>query len=135
MQKILFVIDRIELKYFEFNDLVTNFWLIKEFLKRNYDVFITTIDNLGIQDSIAVAKSAKTHIKNEDIKHTKNWEQIPINDFNMVLFRPDPPVDMDYISATYVFDFVDEENETEFIYQCFDVNEKIVEKTLKILLK
>ena len=32
---ILFIIDRIELKYFEFNNLVTNFWLIKEFLLRN----------------------------------------------------------------------------------------------------
>ena len=26
-KKILFIIDDIELKYFEFNDLVTNFWL------------------------------------------------------------------------------------------------------------
>ena len=29
---ILFVIDRIELKYFEFNNLVTNFWMIRELL-------------------------------------------------------------------------------------------------------
>ena len=28
---ILFIVDRVELKYFEFNDLVTNFWMIKEF--------------------------------------------------------------------------------------------------------
>ena len=34
-QTILFVIDDLELKYFEFNDLVTNFWIIKEFLE-NY---------------------------------------------------------------------------------------------------
>ena len=34
MKKILFVIDKIELKYFEFNNLVTNFWLIKEFLDK-----------------------------------------------------------------------------------------------------
>ena len=39
-QTILFIIDDLELKYFEFNDLVTNFWLIKEFLERNYEVFI-----------------------------------------------------------------------------------------------
>ena len=35
MQKILFIIDKIELKYFEFNNLVTNFWLIKEFLEND----------------------------------------------------------------------------------------------------
>ena len=34
MKKILFIIDKIELKYFEFNNLVTNFWMIKEFLER-----------------------------------------------------------------------------------------------------
>ena len=43
---ILFVIDKIELKYFEFNNLVTNFWLIKEFLERGNNVSITTINNL-----------------------------------------------------------------------------------------
>jgi hypothetical protein len=32
--KILFIIDKLELKYFEFNKLVTDFWLIKEFLER-----------------------------------------------------------------------------------------------------
>lgn len=32
--KVLFVIDRLELKYFEFNDLVTNFWIIKSLLEK-----------------------------------------------------------------------------------------------------
>ena len=44
---ILFIIDRIELKYFEFNNLVTNFWIIREFLTRNNNVSITTIDKLS----------------------------------------------------------------------------------------
>ena len=29
-----------------------------------------------------------------------------IDSFDMVMFRPDPPVDIDYINATYIFDFV-----------------------------
>ena len=32
-----------------------------------------------------------------------------INDFDVVFFRPDPPVDIDYLSACSVFDFVDDE--------------------------
>ena len=44
--KVLFVIDRLELKYFEFNNLVTNFWMIKGLLERGCDVDITTIDEL-----------------------------------------------------------------------------------------
>lgn len=50
---ILFIIDRIELKYFEFNNLVTNFWLIREMLNENNKVFITTIDKLSLVDAEA----------------------------------------------------------------------------------
>ncbi len=112
MRKILFIIDRIELKYFEFNELVTNFWLIKEFLKRNHEVFIATIDNLAIKNSNATAFAYKAFINDEDIKYRNQNQEMLLNDFDMVLFRPDPPVDMDYINATYVFDFVDETKTT-----------------------
>ena len=50
MKKILFIIDKIELKYFEFNNLVTNFWIIKEFLDRDNEVYITTIPNLSLKE-------------------------------------------------------------------------------------
>ena len=45
---ILFIIDRLELKYFEFNNLVTNFWIIRELLRENKNVYIATIDNLSL---------------------------------------------------------------------------------------
>ena len=105
--KILFVIDRIELKYFEFNDLVTNFWLIKEFLKRGQDVFVTTIDKLSLKSGIAYASGYDSFIKGEDIcfDKTKEFAQ-KIENFQLVMFRLDPPVDLDYINATYILDFV-----------------------------
>ena len=53
MKNILFVIDEIELKYFEFNTLVTNFWLIKEFLERNFDVSLSTKSRLLIENVCA----------------------------------------------------------------------------------
>ena len=56
MKKILFIIDKIELKYFEFNNLVTNFWMIKEFLERGNKVFITTISNLSLKQDVAYTK-------------------------------------------------------------------------------
>ena len=58
--KILFVIDKIELKYFEFNNLVTNFWIIKEFLDRGNEVFITTISNLSLKADRAFTKCYET---------------------------------------------------------------------------
>ena len=104
--KILFVIDKIELKYFEFNNLVTNFWLIKELLERKNEVFITTIPNLSLKADIAYAKCYKTYCKNNDIFYEEPKIEQKIDNFEIVLFRPDPPVDIDYINATYIFDFV-----------------------------
>ncbi len=105
--KVLFVIDRIELKYFEFNNLVTNFWLIKSLLERGCDVKITTIDMLKVKNSKAFAFCYNTFLKDENIFYEKeSIKEHSVEDFQLVMFRPDPPVDMDYINATYVFDFV-----------------------------
>lgn len=106
--KVLFVIDRIELKYFEFNDLVTNFWIIKSLLQRGCEVAITTIDMLKLKSSIAYASFYPSYLKDENIFFDKDkLQEAKIEDFQLVMFRPDPPVDLDYINATYVFDFVD----------------------------
>ena len=67
MKKILFIIDKIELKYFEFNKLVTNFWIIKEFLERKCEVYITTIPNLSLKSDIAYTKCYETFLSNKNI--------------------------------------------------------------------
>lgn len=106
--KILFIIDRIELKYFEFNNLVTNFWLIKSLLERGCDVKIATIDYLKLKSSAAYVSAFNSYLKDNNIFYDKNsLSEYKIEDFNLVMFRPDPPVDLDYINATYIFDFVD----------------------------
>lgn len=125
--KILFVIDKIELKYFEFNKLVTDFWLIKELLERGEEVFVTTIDKLGLSNAKAYCKHAKSFVKDNNIYLDEKFKQEDIENFSIVMFRPDPPVDLDYINATYILDFVDREktlilNETKSIR---DFNEKL----------
>lgn len=112
--KVLFIIDRIELKYFEFNDLVTNFWFIKGLLEKGAQVDIATIDNLGLRGGIAYSNSRKSYLKDGNIFFVKEFTQKDIESYNLVMFRPDPPVDLDYINATYIFDFVDE-NKTRVI--------------------
>ena len=104
---ILFVIDRLELKYFEFNNLVTNFWIIRELLNENKNVFITTIDKLGMSKGIPFAHCYESYEKDGNIFYEKTDICKDINDFQLVMFRPDPPVDLDYINATYIFDIVD----------------------------
>lgn len=106
--KVLFIIDRIELKYFEFNNLVTNFWIIKSLLERGCEVKIATIDYLKLKSSVAYVSAFNSYLKDNNIFYDKNsLSEYKIEDFNLVMFRPDPPVDLDYINATYIFDFVD----------------------------
>jgi len=106
MKKVLFIIDKIELKYFEFNNLVTNFWIIKGFLNRGCEVYITTNSNLSLKLDIPYAKCYETFIQDENIFYKNVVQNYKIDDFELVMFRPDPPVDIDYINATYVLDFV-----------------------------
>lgn len=106
MKRILFVIDKIELKYFEFNNLVTNFWMIKEFLERNCEVYITTIPQLYLSGTKAFAKSYECFTSDNNIFYKNIALDKEIDSFDLVMFRPDPPVDINYINATYVFDFV-----------------------------
>lgn len=105
MKKVLFVIDKVELKYFEFNNLVTNFWLIKEFLSRGNEVCITTIPQLFLQGKTAMTRCYETFVDKENIFFKDVELSREIDSFDLVMFRPDPPVDIDYINATYIFDF------------------------------
>ena len=125
MKKILFVIDKIELKYFEFNNLVTNFWLIKGFLERNNEVYITTIPNLSLKSDVAYTKCYETFVQDDNIFYKNVQKEMQIDDFDLVMFRPDPPVDIDYINATYIFDFVKKAEVINSPSAIRDFNEKL----------
>ena len=108
--KILFIVDKLEFKYFELNKLVTNFWLISEFLQRGYDIYVTTNPNLYLKENIPYSKCFKSFYEDGNIFKVNQSSELCINNFDYVFFRPDPPVDIDYINATYVLSFVNGEN-------------------------
>lgn len=123
--KILFIIDKVELKYFEFNKLVTNFWLIKGFLDRKNEVFVTTIPNLSLKSDTAYTKCFETFVQDENIFYKSVRQEKQIDDFDLVMFRPDPPVDIDYINATYILDFVKKAEIINSPSAIRDFNEKL----------
>ena len=102
MKNILIIIDDLEFKYFEFNKLVTNFWLVWEFLNREYKVYITLKNKLFQERNNPFALCFETYIKNDDIKKQELYTRKNLNDFDLIFFRPDPPVDIDYINASYI---------------------------------
>ena len=109
-QSVLFVIDDLELKYFEFNDLVTNFWIIKELLERDFEVFVNVKNKLYTEWTVAKAICYEAYLENNDIFYKKDeGKNYIIEHFDIVFFRPDPPVDIDYINACNVFDYVNSE--------------------------
>lgn len=106
----LFIIDETELKYFEFNKLVTNFWLIAEFLNRGFNVFITTKNSLYLEMGKAKALCQKTRLTDSgELLKDDKVQPFEVEEFKTVFFRPDPPVDVDYINATYILSFVSQE--------------------------
>lgn len=106
MKRILFIVDKIELRYFEFNNLVTDFWLIKEFLHRGNFVCVTTIPQLYLKANKAYVKCYETFLDKENIFYKNILNNKELDSFDLIMFRPDPPVNIDYINATYIFDFV-----------------------------
>ena len=123
--KILFVVDKIELKYFEFNKLVTNFWMIKSFLEKGCEVFITTIPNLLLRTDVPYAKCYEAFTADDNIFYKNVLTEKMIDDFDLVMFRPDPPVDIDYINATYVLDFAKKAEIINSPAAIRDFNEKL----------
>lgn len=107
MKNMLIIIDDIEFRFFEFNRLVTNFWLIWEYLRRNNKVYITLKHKLFQKNNIPYALVYETHIENNNIIKENNPTIKNLNDFETIFFRPDPPVDIDYINASYILSYVD----------------------------
>ncbi|MBR5304806.1 MAG: hypothetical protein IKU37_08280 [Candidatus Gastranaerophilales bacterium] len=109
MKNILIVIDDIEFKYFEFNKLVTNFWFVFEYLRRKNKVFITLKNKLFQKRNIPYALVFETYIKNDNIIKEEKPTTKCLNDFDTIFFRPDPPVDIDYINASYILSYVNKD--------------------------
>ena len=110
MKNILIIIDEVEFKYFEFNKLVTNFWLIWEFLNRGYNVFVCTKNKLFLQLNVPFCICSESHVENENIIKDEIYIKRNLNEFDIIFFRPDPPVDVDYINATYILSYVENKN-------------------------
>lgn len=109
--KVAFFIDNLEFKYFEFNKLITSFWLIKEFNERNCEVYISTANKLSLYNNMPSAVLFKTRLTEKkgrlDLLKSKEGIFADLNDMDIVFFRPDPPINIQYIQATYILDYID----------------------------
>lgn len=126
MKNVLFIIDEVEYKYFEFNLLVTDFWLIKTFLEEGYEVDITTKHELFLDGNKPFSFVYSASVKNNNIFKSDERIKNCLNNYDVIFTRPDPPVDIDFINATYVLDYLDEKVFCINSYRALrDINEKL----------
>ena len=85
--------------------------LIEEALKRNFFVYIYTVDNLALIDNKPVAYARKVtniNIRSEHFINLQKEKLLMLNSCDVILVRQDPPFDMNYITATHILDKVKE---------------------------
>lgn len=126
MKNVLFIIDEVEYKFFEFNLLVTDFWLIKTFLEEGYKVDITTKHELFLDANKPFSLVYSASVKNNNIFKSDERIRNCLNNYDVIFTRPDPPVDIDFINATYVLDYLDEKVFCINSHKALrDINEKL----------
>lgn len=86
----------------------TSFALMLEAQAREHEVFYYTPDKLSLFENQVFAHMHKIMLYDDLSNYYKleACKKISLNEFDVILLRQDPPFDMNYISTTYLLDFV-----------------------------
>ncbi|SDY90160.1 glutathione synthase [Nitrosomonas sp. Nm58] len=109
--KLAFILDQLDsIKI----DKDSSFAMMREAAARNHQLFVMQQGDLVWKDRIVTGFSRKlTLIDQKDKKY--QWyqeglsEAIPLQEFDVVLMRKDPPFDMEYVYSTYLLEFAEKQ--------------------------
>jgi len=84
----------------------TSLLLMDECRRRGHGTWITTVDGLSLREGGAAVRAQRIHVR---LDHAATWElgtasHGAFTPFDLVVMRTDPPVDAEYIFATYVLE-------------------------------
>lgn len=107
----------------------TTLALLIEAQKRGFDLYYLELKDLYLQNGIAWGNHRPLQVFSDPLHWYKMGEphQQPLDQFDVLLMRKDPPVDMQYIYATYILEHA-ERNGTLVINRpqsLRDANEKV----------
>lgn len=106
MSKMLFVMDPIESININKD---TTFVIMLECQARGHEIRYCKLEDLFVKDSRAWADSTTLRLERKSDYYSKgSTETSPLDDFDVVWMRKDPPFNMDYIYSTYILSRVDE---------------------------
>jgi glutathione synthase len=103
--RILTVLDPIEQLELEGD---TTYALMLAAAKRKHELWTCQIGHLGLEHNDLIAEACPTHVRFGDTVReafeVESRNSIPVEAFDAVLMRKDPPVDEDYLHATWLLE-------------------------------
>ena len=104
--KIAMQMDSIESIDLEFD---TSFMIMLEAQKRNYEIFYYNPQDLIYNEGVVQASGFYIKLIENEKKYFEYLSEkivIDLNNFNFLFIRQDPPFDMNYITSTYLLEFL-----------------------------
>ncbi|PIT14419.1 glutathione synthase [Snodgrassella alvi] len=101
--KILFIADPMA-GFKTYKD--TTYAMMREMARRGWKLFHTLASQLSVQQECVVASASEFSFTDARDEHDHDWfnslppQQCPLNRFDAVIMRTDPPFDMQYLYAT-----------------------------------
>ena len=103
--KLLFIVDVLDRLALAGD---SSYALMLEAAQRGWEVWTCQIEHLGLVGNDAVCEAAPTQVR--EAEHARDaftvgaWAAKRLADFDVVLMRKDPPLDVSYLHATWILD-------------------------------
>ena len=87
----------------------STFAILLEAQRRNYELFYLELADLFIQKAIAYGQARRLKVQDDpvhwfDLAEPSNYA---LHEFDVIFMRKDPPVDMEYLYATYILELAE----------------------------
>jgi glutathione synthase len=100
--RILFIIDPLESLHLDGD---TSYALMAEAQRRGHEVWTCQIGQLGLEHDDPIAEARPTRLTGAEPPFTTEAAMpIPLESFGCVMMRKDPPLDVDYLQATWILE-------------------------------
>ncbi|MCB1985916.1 MAG: glutathione synthase [Burkholderiales bacterium] len=109
--KLAFIIDQLEAIKIQKD---SSYAMMREAASRNHEIYIIHQEDLIWRDGAVVSFSTRLTIT-ENSGNERDWYQtddkitMPLNAFDAVLMRKDPPFNMEYIYSTYLLELAEQQ--------------------------
>lgn len=109
--KLAFIIDPLEsLKIYKDSSIA----IMREALARGHDVFVMQQGDLSYENKVVMAQVHKLRWIESEVDSSRWYDEnpkarVPLEYFDVVMMRKDPPFDMEYIYSTYLLEIAQQQ--------------------------